>query len=50
MMAAENCVIVIVTVAMFDSAFDELYDFLHSIGMKPFVELGFMPNALASAR
>jgi len=27
---------------------DELYDFLHSIGMKPFVELGFMPNALAS--
>ena len=27
---------------------DELYDFLRSIGMKPFVELGFMPNALAS--
>jgi len=27
---------------------DELYDFLHSIGMKQFVELGFMPNALAS--
>jgi len=27
---------------------DELYDFLHSIGMKPFVELGFMPSALAS--
>ena len=27
---------------------DELFDFLHSIGMKPFVELGFMPNALAS--
>jgi xylan 1,4-beta-xylosidase len=27
---------------------DELYDFLHSIGMKPFVELGFMPNGLAS--
>lgn len=27
---------------------DELYDFLQSIGMKPFVELGFMPNALAS--
>lgn len=27
---------------------DELYDFLESIGMKPFVELGFMPNALAS--
>jgi xylan 1,4-beta-xylosidase len=22
---------------------DELYDFLHSIGMKPFVELSFMP-------
>jgi xylan 1,4-beta-xylosidase len=27
---------------------DELYDFLHSIGMKPFVELGFMPSGLAS--
>ncbi len=27
---------------------DALFDFLHSIGMKPFVELGFMPNALAS--
>jgi xylan 1,4-beta-xylosidase len=27
---------------------DELYDFLHSIGMKPFVELGFMPDSLAS--
>ncbi|HMO62578.1 MAG TPA: glycoside hydrolase [Ferruginibacter sp.] len=27
---------------------DVLFDFLHSIGMKPFVELGFMPNALAS--
>ena len=27
---------------------DELFDFLESIGMKPFVELGFMPNALAS--
>ena len=27
---------------------DELFDFLHSIGMKPFVELGFMPNGLAS--
>ncbi|HEY9154118.1 MAG TPA: hypothetical protein VIM69_03240 [Opitutaceae bacterium] len=27
---------------------DELFDFLQSIGMKPFVELGFMPNALAS--
>jgi len=29
---------------------DELFDFLQSIGMKPFVELGFMPNALASGR
>lgn len=27
---------------------DELFDFLQSIRMKPFVELGFMPNALAS--
>ncbi|WP_448702880.1 glycoside hydrolase [Mucilaginibacter sp. AW1-3] len=27
---------------------DELFDFLLSIDMKPFVELGFMPNALAS--
>jgi xylan 1,4-beta-xylosidase len=27
---------------------DVLYDFLQSIGMKPFVELGFMPSALAS--
>jgi xylan 1,4-beta-xylosidase len=27
---------------------DELYDYLQSIGMKPFVELGFMPSALAS--
>jgi xylan 1,4-beta-xylosidase len=27
---------------------DALYDFLLSIGIKPFVELGFMPNALAS--
>lgn len=27
---------------------DALVDFLQSIGMKPFVELGFMPNALAS--
>jgi xylan 1,4-beta-xylosidase len=27
---------------------DELYDFLRSIGMKPFVELGFMPQAMAS--
>ena len=27
---------------------DKLYDFLLSINIKPFVELGFMPNALAS--
>ena len=27
---------------------DELYDFLHRIGMKPFVELSFMPSDLAS--
>ncbi|HTL69351.1 MAG TPA: hypothetical protein VL200_16925 [Lacunisphaera sp.] len=27
---------------------DELFDFLTGIGMKPFVELGFMPTALAS--
>ena len=27
---------------------DELFDFLQSIKIKPFVELGFMPNALAS--
>lgn len=27
---------------------DVLFDFLHSIGIKPFVELGFMPPALAS--
>ena len=27
---------------------DEVYDFLHRIGMKPFVELGFSPGALAS--
>ncbi|MGI4021671.1 MAG: GH39 family glycosyl hydrolase [Janthinobacterium lividum] len=27
---------------------DELFDFLQSIGMKPFVEVGFMPSALAS--
>ena len=27
---------------------DELFDFLLSIKMKPFVEFGFMPNALAS--
>jgi len=29
---------------------DELFDFLESIGMKPFVELGFMPGALASGK
>ncbi len=27
---------------------DELFDFLESIGMKPFVEVGFMPSDLAS--
>ncbi|MEO6233311.1 MAG: glycoside hydrolase [Ferruginibacter sp.] len=27
---------------------DALFDYLLSVGMKPFVELGFMPNALAS--
>lgn len=27
---------------------DALFDYLESIGMKPFVELGFMPSALAS--
>ncbi|MBO9671897.1 MAG: glycoside hydrolase [Sphingobacteriaceae bacterium] len=27
---------------------DALFDFLHSIGIKPFVELGFMPGRLAS--
>ena len=27
---------------------DELYDFLEKIGMKPFVEMSFMPDALAS--
>ncbi len=27
---------------------DALYDYLLSIGVKPLVELGFMPNALAS--
>ena len=27
---------------------DELFDFLHSIDMKPFVEVGFMPGWLAS--
>jgi len=29
---------------------DVLYDFIVSIGMKPFVELGFMPNQLASGK
>ena len=29
---------------------DVLYDYILSIGMKPFVELGFMPAALASGR
>jgi Beta-xylosidase len=29
---------------------DVLYDYLLSIGMKPFVELGFMPEALASGK
>jgi xylan 1,4-beta-xylosidase len=29
---------------------DELFDFLQSIGMKPFVELSFMPGALASGQ
>lgn len=29
---------------------DALYDFLLGIGIKPFVELGFMPSALASGR
>jgi xylan 1,4-beta-xylosidase len=29
---------------------DVLYDFITGIGMKPFVELGFMPEALASGR
>jgi len=29
---------------------DPLYDFILGIGMKPFVELGFMPEALASGR
>lgn len=27
---------------------DQLFDFLLSVGLKPFVELGFMPSALAS--
>jgi len=29
---------------------DALYDYLLSIGVKPFVELGFMPNALSSGK
>jgi xylan 1,4-beta-xylosidase len=29
---------------------DVLYDFIVGIGMKPFVELGFMPNQLASGK
>ncbi|HLO60439.1 MAG TPA: hypothetical protein VK179_16930 [Bacteroidales bacterium] len=29
---------------------DVLYDYILSIGMKPFVELGFMPSALASGK
>lgn len=29
---------------------DALYDYLLSIGVKPFVELGFMPSALASGK
>ncbi|HET9527080.1 MAG TPA: glycosyl hydrolase [Pyrinomonadaceae bacterium] len=29
---------------------DQVFDFLLSIGMKPFVELSFMPSALASGR
>jgi Beta-xylosidase len=29
---------------------DVLFDYLQSIGMKPFVELGFMPQALASGK
>jgi xylan 1,4-beta-xylosidase len=29
---------------------DVLYDFILRIGMKPFIELGFMPEALASGR
>ena len=29
---------------------DDVYDYLLSIGMKPFVEFGFMPGALASGR
>lgn len=29
---------------------DDIYDYLLSIGMKPFVKLGFMPKALASGK
>ncbi len=29
---------------------DELHDFLNRLGMKPFIELSFMPEALASGR
>ena len=29
---------------------DQVFDFLLSIGMKPFVELSFMPSALASGK
>ena len=29
---------------------DMVYDFLHSIGVRPFVEIGFMPQALASVK
>jgi xylan 1,4-beta-xylosidase len=39
-------------VGLLDSFFnaDRIFDFLLSIGMKPFVELSFMPHALASGR
>ena len=38
--------------APLDSFFnaDQIFDFLLSIGMKPFIELSFMPEALASGR
>ena len=38
--------------ALIDSFFntDQIFDFLLSIGMKPFIELSFMPEALASGR
>jgi xylan 1,4-beta-xylosidase len=37
---------------LLDSFFnaDQIFDFLLSIGMKPFIELSFMPEALASGR